>query len=309
LPDAVLLTGATGFVGGALLRALAADGRDVVCLTRRPVEGAGRQLHGELTRDVPALPEDVTTIVHCAASVRFDMPLAEQRAINVEGTRRLLERAAALPHLERFVHVSTAFVAGRYDGVAGPDVVGDDPRNPYEQTKAEAEAVVRASGLPFQIVRPSIVVGDSRTGWTSSFNVLYAPLRAFSRGLITAVPGRAEAVVDVVPVDHLVAALRVLLDAPTGGTHQVVAGPNATTVGELVQLAAAAFGKDAPPFAGGADLGELLPYFDVSTRFADPATAALLAEHGVVAPPLRDYFDRLVAFAQEARWGKRAIAA
>ena len=69
--------------------------------------------------------------------------------------------------------------------------MGQDFRNPYEQSKFEAELLVRerSRSLPIQVVRPSIVVGDSRTGLTPAFNVLYWPLRAFSKRHLSGPPG------------------------------------------------------------------------------------------------------------------------
>jgi thioester reductase-like protein len=141
------------------------------------------------------LARRVTTIVHAAASVSFTLPLEEARAINVEGTRRMLEFAELARDrggLERYGHVSTAYVAGTHAGRfrESDHDVGQCFRNSYEQSKFEAEQLVRAhDDVPFTIMRPSIVVGDCRSGWTAAFNVLYWPLRAFARGLFTAVPG------------------------------------------------------------------------------------------------------------------------
>ena len=60
--------------------------------------------------------------------------------------------------------------------------------SPFRQFEAESLVRGEAGRLPVQIFRPSIVVGERDSGWTASFNVLYAPLRAFSRGLYAAVP-------------------------------------------------------------------------------------------------------------------------
>jgi long-chain acyl-CoA synthetase len=318
-----LLTGATGFVGGELLlRLLERTDRDVVTPVRAAdgeaaqgrvdelLEVLGAERHAsrvtamaaELTAPGLGLSDAdradvvarVSTIVHSAASVRFDLPLDEARAVNVEGTRAVVELARACSGLERLVHVSTAYVAGEH-------------RNTYEQTKAEAEALVRGSGLPFQVVRPSIVVGDRRTGWTTSFNVIYAPLRAFARGVLTTVPGDPSAPVDVVPVDHVADGMLALLDEPSGGTHLLVAGDRATTIGELAAAAARALGRPEPELAqGGAsiDLGELAAYFNVDTHFEDPATEAVLARHGLEPPSLLEYLPQLITFAEEARWGR-----
>lgn len=330
----VLLTGATGFVGSFLAARLLNAGNEVVGLVRAADDdaaqarldaalaavgstGGARALSGDLSVGVPALPEDITHVVHCAASVSFSMPLDESRAINVAGTERLLDAAASLPGLERFVHVSTAYVGGHHAGVFGEadHDLGQQHRNGYERSKWEAEAAVRASGLPAVVVRPSIVVGDSATGWTNSFNVLYFPLQAFARGLATRVPADPAAVVDVVPVDHVSDVIEAALDADfDGDTLHAVAGDRATTAGELARLASAFFGRPAPELippsefdATGAALDQLeiyFPYFTVKTRFDDTRARAL----GLQAPHLPDYFDRLMEFARAARWGKRSIA-
>jgi thioester reductase-like protein len=333
-----LLTGATGFVGGEVLARLLEDtDREVVALVRGP-DGAGRlravlarlDLEGEAGR-VQAVEGDVTepemgldaaagdalaarldAVVHCAASVSFALALPESRAINVEGTRRVLELAARAPSLERFVHVSTAYVAGTHAGAfEETDLdVGQGFRNPYEQSKAEAERLVRArSDLPVSVVRPSIVVGDSRTGWTSAFNVVYFPLQAFARGLTDAVPADPEALVDIVGVDHVADGILAALEAPQPiPTLHLVAGDRAARVAELAELAARYFDRPPPrlnPPGTAADpsLDQFVPYFSVRARFGDAAARSL----GLRAAPLEACFDRLMDFAVAARWGRRDL--
>jgi nucleoside-diphosphate-sugar epimerase len=298
----VLLTGATGFLGTYVAAQLP---EPPLCLVR----GRGRvpypELEADLREPLPELPNDIRTVIHCAADVTFDRPLADARAINVEGTRRLLRAAEALPGLERIVHVSTAYVAGTTRGTFAEDDLDVDQsfRNTYEQTKHEAEHLVRSSGLPVTVVRPSIVVGDSHTGWTSSFNVLYAPLRALARGLVDGIPADPRALVDIVPVDHVadvvIAAMR------QEGTLHAVAGEEVVTAGQLATMASELLGRPAPRFTpdsvppGGLEI--YAPYFTVRTRFDASRTRAL----GLAPPPLADYLPRVLAFAERTRWGKR----
>jgi len=132
----------------------------------------------------------------------INLPLDEARAINVDGTARVLDfavEAQAREGLDRFLHVSTAYVCGRYEGTFRERQLdaGQTFRNTYEETKADAEQIVTlARELGPAIARPSIVVGESDSGWTPAFNVLYWPLRAFSRGMFKSVPARAEGRVD-----------------------------------------------------------------------------------------------------------------
>ena len=367
---ALLLTGATGFVGMELLaRALERSEQPVRVLVRASsdeeaqcrIDGVLRSLVPEppppgrvvaLAGDLEApgvglsepataqLADEVTTVVHCAASVSFALPLPESRAVNVDGTRRKLELArvcaSAGDGLDRFAYVSTAYVSGRHRGVFGPADLdrGQRFRNPYECSKQEAEALVRRAGehLPVQVFRPSIVVGDRRTGWTNSFNVIYQPLRAFSRGMYSVLPGRLDAPVDVVPVDYVADAIWTLTRQPFSSpeTHLLVSGEQAATVGELAELASGYFGRPAPRVVdpvvfrlaiaprirrrGGSLARAVLehssvyfPYFQVETWFDDSATRDALRPHGVRAAPLCAYFNRLAAFAVSARWGKRTL--
>jgi thioester reductase-like protein len=364
---ALLLTGATGFVGMEVLaRFLERSDRHVVALVRADDDdhaaarlratlesacGEAAAVHGDRVTAVagditapglglgdrwPRLAETIGAIVHGAASVAFDLSLEESRVINVEGTRRMLEFARACPNLERFTYVSTAYVAGDRRGT----VYEDDPgggrfRNAYERTKHEAERLVAAhrDEIDITIVRPSIVVGDHRTGWTAAFNVLYAPLRAFEAGIIPVVPARRRSPVDVVPVDYVADAVHALAEAPeaAGQTFHVVAGSRASSVGEIVDLAGERFTapqpKIVPPVAYHAVISKIVerrapssarrllasnevyfPYFAMRVRYDDARARAILEPRGITAAPLRSYFDRLMDYAQAARWGRREVA-
>ena len=191
-------------------------------------------------------------MLHCAASISFDLPLDEAREINVEGTREVIglaREAKALGRLERFVHVSTAYVSGAYAGTFRERQLeaGQRFRNTYEQTKLEAEQIVAAaSDLSPAVARPSIVMGESDTGWTPAFNVLYWPLRAFSRGLFDTAPADPAGRVDVVPVDYVADAIVHLLDRGEAGVFNLMAGREAPTVEDLLEMGSVRFGRPRP---------------------------------------------------------------
>ena len=329
----VLLTGGTGFVGMGVLARLLERGDEVICVVRGNdpdgrltaaldiigVAGASRAraraLRGDVTEKLRRVP-DVDSVVHCAASVSFGLPLDEARRVNVDGTRHAL--AAAERADARYVHVSTAYVAGDHRGVVSEADLdrGQRFRNTYEQTKLEGEALVAKSGVDAVVLRPSIVVGESATGWTPTFNVLYWPLRAFDRGLLSAVPAAPRARVDVVPVDYVAEAIvHVARSRPdVRGALHLVAGDDAATVGEIVDLAAATLDRPRPrsaaldPRLGGTPEGaRYLPYFGMELRFDDTRARDVLGPAGIAPPPLADYFGRLMAFARRARWGKRPL--
>jgi thioester reductase-like protein len=338
----VVLTGATGFVGSELLaRFLKRGNRRVYALVRASDhEAAEARLpaHERLTgvaadierpglgldrHTADAIAEEATTVVHCAASVSFGLDLEKSRRVNVDGSRRMVELAERCAGrgdgLDRLSYISTAYVAGTHRGLFEEDQldVGQRFRNSYEQSKFEAETLVRerARGLPLQVMRPSIVVGDRRTGWTSSFNVLYAPLKAFARGRLPAIPGRRSAPVDVVPVDYVADAAYGLATRGPGGTFHLVAGENASTVGRLLELSSRHLRKRPPTmlppllyrrlahpllrrrYAALRHSEVYFPYFDMRLRFA--------TRWFPPAPPVESYFARLIEFAQAARWGGR----
>jgi thioester reductase-like protein len=360
----VLLTGTTGFVGMELLaRYLQRGERDVVTLVRAGSHEAAQArvdavLENLFGADAPdyrprvramaadmtapdlglteaeriAVAERVTKIIHSAASVSFSLPLAEARAINREGTRRMLELAElaqARGGLECYAHVSTAFVAGDHSGSFSEcdHNVGQAFHNSYEQSKFEAEELIRShDSLPYTILRPSIVAGDRNNGWTSAFNVLYWPLRAFARGLFTAVPAIPSAPVDVVSIDYVADAAYQLCETScgTGATYHLTAGEHASTIAELAGLASRYFRRPVPKVVPPAEFAAMtlgaaerkameagsayFPYFCMEGRFDDREARKRLEPHGITTAPLREYVDCLLDFATRARWGKRPIA-
>jgi long-chain acyl-CoA synthetase len=344
----VLLTGATGFVGMELLvRLVEETDRDIVALVRaaddaaaaaridtllqmlfapehfaaarRRVRAVAADLEcpglglGESTRD--ELTASIGAVVHCAASVSFSLELEDARRINVEGTREIMQLAREAQDygvLDRVVHVSTAYVAGEREGRAKESQgnIGQAFRNTYERTKLEAEQVVHDSGLPAAIVRPSVIVGDSKTGWTPCFNVIYWPLQAFARGLFDPIPGDPDAPIDIVPVNVVADVLLELVQGPVRcHRFHVVASDKAVTNGRLATMAAEFFNTSPPSFVGpGEDrsaevrAGVFMSYFRVRYKFD-----ALWCHRELEtdpAPPLEEYFPALMSYAREARWGK-----
>ncbi|MBI5493465.1 MAG: SDR family oxidoreductase [Deltaproteobacteria bacterium] len=279
MTDTVLLTGATGQLGTALLpRLVAHNGTVVLALVRgRDAAEVERRRADLVTRcgvpdhrvhavqgDVSApglgldaaararVESEATSIVHAAAAVRFDLPADKAARSNIAATESVLELARALHQarrLKRLDHVSTAYVAGRHTGrFHEHDLdVGQQFRNTYEWSKLQSELRVRAAiaeGLPISVHRPSIVVGEAATGRTRAFNVLYWPLKIYVRGWWRTFPGRPDTRVDIVPVDWVADAITRLrrLDDTLGRTFHLAAGDDARTVRELAERIAALTG-------------------------------------------------------------------
>lgn len=364
----VLLTGATGFVGMELLmRYLEQTDRTVLALVRAEDHRAARQriaavlrmmlgdaeahrdrvipIPGDIERDGLDLGdadrERITArtgeIVHCAATVSFTSSWAQSRRINVDGTRHVLglaKQCAARGVLRRFAYVSTAYVAGRHPGEFGEDDldVGQRFRNPYERSKYEAEQLVRADApqLPaVSIFRPSIIVGESATGWTPAFNVLYVPLRAFAQHRLRVLPADPSAPVDVVPVDHVADAIMHVARRGESGvnTYHLVAGERASTVAELVELSAHRLRRRPPPLVPAAAYraayplllagagrrrraalrrtAPFLPYYTMRVRYRREHAAEVLDPAGLRPPQLDTYYHRLLDWALATNWSKQ----
>lgn len=235
----VLVTGASGVVGTALLPELAAY--NVICLThRRAPRGGGEHFQGDLRAPMlglePAVYRNLLTrvdaVVHCAAETGFSTAAEDTEALNVAGTRQIVRFAADAG--ATLYYVSTAFVdradrVRRATGEASADPVH------YLRSKRAAEQVVRDGHGESVIIRPSVVIGDSRTGEMAQFQGLHAVAAAVLTGALPLAPIDPLARVDFVPQDLVARALAGLLGA---GVHQ---GEFWVTAGTSAPAAAAVF--------------------------------------------------------------------
>jgi nucleoside-diphosphate-sugar epimerase len=217
----ILVTGASGFIGGVLCRRLLEGGHEVQALVRRP-DSAPPGTEPALADlcDGPALAAAVAStrtdcVVHLAAEIASQRSESRVRAVNVEGTRLLLDACEALERRPRLVFCSTV-VTGDADGALLTEESALPVRTPYGRAKQEGEAMVLASGLPAVVVRPSHVYGPG--GWYA--HELIPRLRQPGR---FAVIGRGENLWDVVHVDDVASALQLAAEqAQPGSVYHVV---------------------------------------------------------------------------------------
>lgn len=375
--DIVFLTGATGLVGRNLVaRILQADddsslillirGKNDCEVIRRcdellrsisstvninQVKRRVRAVRGDITlnrlglsRTVYCeLASKVTHIIHSAASVKFQLPLDKAREVNLNGTKNVIafaRYARQVGKLKKVAYIGTAYVSGNRSGIIKEDELdcGQQFSNTYEQTKFEAEKVIRAStnDLPITVFRPSLIVGDSKTGMTTAFNVLYAPLKFISKGFLKIIPGSRRASLDVVPVDFVCDAIFHIffkVDGCLGRTYHITTGEkNALTAGEIVDLAVDYFNrlsdgnliprvkfvpiklcKAVKHFLGYRKrrmletMEDYVPYIE-GKRFFDTAnTDEALKETNITPPLYRQYYKILLHYCLLTKWGKHTI--
>ena len=222
----VFVTGATGFVGRAVIQALRAEGHVVRCLVRR---GSERDLHGfeaieRVEGDVQAGPAALEagiagcdTVIHLVGIIReFPASGITFDRVHVQGTRNVVE-AAGRVGVRRFLHMSAL---GTRAGA----------RARYHQTKWAAEELVRASGLAWTIVRPSVIYGVG-----DGFISLLA--RMVRRLPVVPVIGDGQNRLQPVPVEHVAAgfARAVRVEAAVKQTY-AVAGAEVVTMQGLLAL-------------------------------------------------------------------------
>ena len=268
----ILLTG-TGTIGSELLLALLLETSNYVFVLMR---GKGKQdflerscvlfeklhlnvdeisrveiLNGDVTKTdfglegetITKLTNELDFIIHTAATTSLTADKILCESVNVGGTRNALglaDNCFKNGKLRRFIHLSTAFVAGNDSRAEVPeDKLPNSPRhlNYYEASKYEAEKLVHLAirkNLPAAIFRPCMVVGDTKTGWTREFNVIYPLIRILSSGYITHFPADPKTFVHLAPIDFVVEAIVESLEQEwTSGKTFNLTSPSPVTVADL----------------------------------------------------------------------------
>jgi thioester reductase-like protein len=288
------------------------------------VEGDVEHMHLGLSgAEFKALARDVTDVWHLAARSHLGSGRSEMRRVNVEGTRNVLDLCVAARRLRRLNHFSTAFVSGDRVGVILEDelAMGQRFHNTYEETKLQAELLVRRAQaeLPATIYRPSIVVGDSRTGEIDRFEGPYALailLVASPVAVPLPLPGDAVAPLNVVPVDFAVDAAISISENPAGAGRTVhVVDPSPLSARRVYEMIADRAGKKLPAVSVPSRLFQALlqrPLVERLSRTHRPAIEyvnhlaiyncrnllELLDGTGIQCPPITSYLDRLIEFVQ-----------
>lgn len=274
--NAILLTGATGVLGQAFIRELLATGNETLFLVIRRNRSMFhkdrarallakydyedmlgervRVLEGDVTcprlglkeADIDALRGQVTDFYHMAALTSLSANEYDCNRVNANGTENALQLAWDFyvnGGLQRFHYFSTAYAVGSLQTYHSYE--DSLPKNPvfanfYESSKFIAEKKVRKeieAGLPVTIFRPSIVVGDSRTGAVSEFNVIYPFLKLFTSGIIKVLPTHLDNTFNIVPIDFVVkAAVAIARQKDSLGRSYHLVSDNPPTVEMMLKL-------------------------------------------------------------------------
>ena len=233
----VLLTGASGVVGRALLPRL--RDFDVVCLVHRsPVSGPNVSTAlGDIAKPMLGLDEQVyvelaarvDAVIHCAAVTDFGRSDGSLEATNIAGTGYVAAFAAAADAV--LYHVSTAFVHTSVDGDRGRTAIG------YASSKSAGEQAVRSSGVPHVILRPSVVIGDSVTGEIAAFQGLHQVVAGMFAGTVPMIPFDPGWPIDFVPADVVADAIACVAENRVSeGEFWISAGDKALRLDEGVAV-------------------------------------------------------------------------
>ncbi|MFF3940987.1 SDR family oxidoreductase [Streptomyces phaeofaciens] len=237
----LLLTGAAGVLGQALVEELC-DDYDVVCLRHRtPLDDPRVR---EVTADLNApglglsaaerssLAAEVDVVVHSAAATNWRAAPADIWRTNLDGTRAMADLAA---HADApLYYISTAFVANplaaeereRFPGAAA-----------YLASKTAAEEAVRSAPTPGVVLRPSVVMGDSTTGRIARSQGLTRALGGIVKGQVPVLPGSTGTRIDMVPQDTVARAVGDLVRAGVAeGVYWLTAGSAAILQREVVDV-------------------------------------------------------------------------
>jgi thioester reductase-like protein len=281
---------------------------------------------GLSTEEYRELSQECTDVVHVAEWGHVGAEKLTLERVNVEGTRAVIELAQDCRKLRRLTHFSTVFVSGDRVGVVAEDELssGQSFRNFYEQTKFEAELLVRrAMGqLPCTVLRPAYIVGDSRTGEIDRFEGPYtvaALLLSDKLQVPLPLPGDGVAPFNVVPIDFVVdAATTIHGDARGVGRTFHIVDPNPSSSRRVYERVVEREGKRLPRLSLGYKLTDRLlklPGLEKLTReqrmafasvnhlsfYSNRNTLELLDGTGISCPPIESYLERLIDYAQRAR--------
>jgi thioester reductase-like protein len=348
--ETIFMTGFPGFITERLAARLANRDVQIFLLVQKVfIEKAARQIEkisvetgtplenfaiieGDITlvnlgmseEDLEIVVRETTLVYHLAAI--YDLAVEKNAAyrVNAEGTRNVNELVKTIKNLQRYNYISTCYVAGKREGVIFENELEHAAgfRNYYEETKYKAEMEVEKlkSEIPTTIFRPSVVVGDSKTGETAKYDGIYYVikyLQMLPSVLRLVNVGNKSVKLNLVPVDFVVEGIALLSkDENAVGKTIALADPAPISTEEIVDaIAESLTGKKSvltppmklvewslslpvsPAISGLPHSG--VPYFFLAQTYDTQISESLLSTHGITCPPFKSYVGNLIKFVEE----------
>jgi len=282
-------------------------------------------------REFRRLAAETTHIQHHANISYEGIDAKTIRALNEQGAREMLELARNAPKLRRLVHQSAAMVSGDRTGVVREDELdrGQSFRTPVEESKYRAERLMlrAANALPVTVVRPSLIVGHSKTGEIDRLDGPYLLIMLLLTSpveITLPMPTRGDAPLHMVPVDYVARASVALMDDPRAvGRAFHLVDPAPMSARHVYELVARIAGRRIPrgfiPInltravlrAPGVDRiakspRAFLDHLATDVAYDASGTREILGPLGIECPPFEQYAETLVAHVRERLAARRA---
>lgn len=261
--EAIFLTGATGNIGSRITADLLKKNKKLYLLIRgknqedsenrlkkimdfwevpKNKQKNAISLNGDITKnnlglspkEFKKISKEITHIIHCAANIKLILPLKEARNLHFNGTKNIIELAKTCKFLKRFNYLSTMEIAGNISGKISENFIKIKRNflNTYEIAKSETEEYLQSEikkGLPITIYRPSMVIGDSKTGKILKFSTFYYTLKeSVINPKAGIVPASDNFYLDIIPVDFVSESICELYNSSKSKNkvYNIVAGKN-----------------------------------------------------------------------------------
>jgi thioester reductase-like protein len=288
------------------------------------------------------LCNEVDEVFHCAAVTHFEMQGADEHmAVNIKGTENVLQFTNSGKQ-KRFHYISTAYVAGKQNGMIYEKHMVNEPlfNNEYERSKFVAEQLVteyaKCNDIPYTIYRPGIIVGDSKTGATCKFDNLYLFVKVLLNiknsfiklksenldDVTIRVPGDPDALINLVPIDYVADAIVAILEKRESiGKIYHITNPNPPRLCELRDLVMTLLEIKGMHVKIDGELEKqslstveklffrqtrsYYSYLFSKLRFDDSSTQEILKGTGITCPAVtKKLVDVLIDFAVSHNWGE-----
>jgi long-chain acyl-CoA synthetase len=259
--------------------------------------------------DYQYLSSKIQVVFHAAATIKFNLSLAEATEINIEGTRQIISFAFdsfQRGQLTNVYHISTAYVAGRKKSLSQKDQVF---ANTYEKTKHGSELLLGEfikKGVPITIFRPSIISGNTLTGEITTSTILFRFLAMLSRRSLPVLPGPTT--LNIISLNNFLDFMFEIIANPQSvGQTFNISNPKNENFETMVGYACELFQVPVPKFIPLRDkhllpsktldqIGVFIPYFEDEHHFDLSNTLQILGRDALVCDDANENIKQVLAY-------------